>query len=211
MISLGAAIAVAIVALGLVVTPGPNMMYLVSRSLVQGRAAGLISLAGVVTGFVVYLAATAAGLSLLFAAVPALFTTVKVLGACYLLWLAWSVLRGGKDAFAPDADLPRHHTRRLYLMGLATCLLNPKIALMYGALLPQFVRPEAGSPGLQLFELGLVQIAVATVVNAIWVLVAGRLAGWIRSNDRAERAVRWTTGGLLSYFAVHLGLARAHP
>lgn len=209
MISLGSAVGVAVIELGMVVTPGPNMMYLVSRSLIQGRTAGLVSLGGVVTGFLFYVLATAAGLSLLFVAVPELFVAIKVAGAAYLLWLAWGMVRGSKNAFSPDTDLPQHSTRRLYGMGLTTCLLNPKIALMYGALLPQFVRPDAGPTALQLIELGCVQVLVATLMNGTWVLLAGRVSRRLRRSRRAESGVRWGTAGLLTFFAVHLGLARA--
>ncbi|GGR39528.1 threonine/homoserine/homoserine lactone efflux protein [Nocardioides luteus] len=209
MISASAALAVATIALGMVITPGPNMMYLVSRSLVQGRTAGLVSLAGVVTGFVLYVLATTLGLALLFAVVPELFVAIKIAGVAYLLYLAWGMVRGSNHALTPDADLPRHSVWRLYLTGLATCLLNPKIALMYGALLPQFVHPGSGPTSLQLIELGLVQIAVATVVNAGWVVLAGRASALLRRSRRVERGVRWTAGGLLAGFAMHLGFTRA--
>ncbi|MDH2415637.1 LysE family translocator [Nocardioides sp. CER19] len=209
MVSLSAVVGVAAVAFGMVMTPGPNMMYLVSRSLTQGRAAGMMSLSGVVTGFALYVLATAAGLSLVFVAVPELFWTVKLLGAAYLLWLAWGMVRRTKNAFSPDLTMPHHSPRRLYVMGITTCLLNPKIALMYGALLPQFVRAGSGPTTVQLVELGLVQIAVATLVNATWVLLAAQVARWLHRSPRAERGVRWSTAGLLTWFAVHLGLARA--
>jgi threonine/homoserine/homoserine lactone efflux protein len=209
MIPLSSALGVAAIAFGMVVTPGPNMMYLVTRSLTQGRLAGLISLGGVVTGFVLYVIATAAGLSLLFAAVPALFVTVKLLGAAYLLWLAWGMVRGGRHPFRPDVGMPHHSPRRLYLMGMTTCLLNPKLALMYGALLPQFVVAGAGSTTLQLVEIGCVQIVVAAIMNATWVVLAARLAVLLQRSRSAERVVRWASGGLLAFFGVHLGLARA--
>lgn len=209
MVSISAACGVAVVAFGMVITPGPNMMYLVSRSLLQGRLAGLISLAGVVTGFVLYVLATAAGLALLFVAVPELFITVKILGAAYLLWLAVGMVRSTDSAFHPDSVLPQHSPRRLYAMGITTCLLNPKIALMYGALLPQFVDPGSGPTALQLVELGFVQIVVATVMNATWVALAGHVSRLLRRSRRADRGVRWTAAALLTWFAVHLGLARA--
>lgn len=209
MVSVSAALGVAAVAFGMVITPGPNMMYLVSRTLTQGRGAGLVSLGGVVTGLVLYVLATAGGLSLLFVAVPDLFVTVKILGAAYLLWLAVSMARSSRSVFDPDRQLPRHSPGRLYAMGAATCLLNPKVALMYGALLPQFVHRGAGPTALQLLELGLVQIIVGTVVNAMWVLLAGQVSRLIRRRPRADRGVRWTAAGLLTFFAVHLGLARA--
>ncbi|GAB2978303.1 LysE family translocator [Nocardioides montaniterrae] len=209
MISTGAALGMAAIAFGMVLTPGPNMMYLVSRSLTQGKRAGLVSLAGVVTGFLFYVLATALGLSLLFAAVPELFLVVKVLGAAYLIWLAFGMVRGSRNAFDPDTSLPQHSVRRLYVMGLTTCLLNPKLALMYGALLPQFVSPGSGSTAAQVVQLGLVQIIVAATINGVWVLLADQVARLVRRSRRADLGVRWTTAGLLTFFAVHLGLARA--
>jgi threonine/homoserine/homoserine lactone efflux protein len=206
-ISVAAAIGVATVAFGMVVAPGPNMMYLVSRSLTQGRVAGLISLGGVVTGFLVYLLATSVGLAVLFRTVPVLFVVVKLAGAAYLLWLAVSMLRGGRSAFRP-AEGDRHSAPRLFTMGLVTCLLNPKIALLYVALLPQFIDPAVGSVWWQTLQLGLVQIIVATAVNAGWVLLASQVAVLLARSRTAERVVRVVTGGLLAWFAVHLGLAQ---
>src|SRR3990170_7450687 len=107
MISAAAAAGIALVALGLVLTPGPNMLYLVSRSLTQGRRAGLISLVGTGLGFLVYLAAAVLGISAIFAAVPAAYVALKVAGALYLLYLAWSVLRPGAHAVFEVRELPR--------------------------------------------------------------------------------------------------------
>lgn len=192
------------IALGLVITPGPNMIYLVSRSLGQGRRAGLISLVGVAAGFLIYLVATTAGLAALFVAVPAIFVVVKLLGAAYLLYLAWGILRpGGKGMFTDDPSVTAHSPRRPFSMGLLTCLLNPKIALMYAALLPQFVDPDLPA-GPQLLLLGLVQITVAVSVNAGWVLAAAWVATLFRARPSAQRLQRWITGSLLGGFAVHL-------
>ena len=203
MISAGAAVAVGLVSLGLVVTPGPNMMYLVARSLGQGRRAGMTSLAGVVAAFACYLGLTAAGLSVVFATVPALYLVVKVLGAAYLAWLAWGVLRGRRSVLSSH-DVAPDSRRRLMAMGFLTCILNPKIALMYAALLPQFVDTERGSTGQQIVLLGLVQIVVATTVNAGWVLLAGRIRSTLQQRPAAERATRYVVGLLLGGFAVHL-------
>jgi threonine/homoserine/homoserine lactone efflux protein len=207
MISAAAAIGVAVVAFGMVITPGPNMMYLVSRTLTQGRVAGFVSLSGVVTGFCAYLLLTSVGLAVLFATVPVLFVVVKLAGAAYLLWLAIGMLRGSRGAFrATEGE--GHSTRRLYLMGLTTCMLNPKIALLYVALLPQFLEPSLGNLWLQTLQLGLVQILVAGVVNAGWVIAASRVAGLLARSRVADRVVRVVVGGLLAWFAVHLGLAK---
>src|ERR1700712_5269993 len=103
------------------------MMYLVSRSITQGRRAGVISLGGVALGFFVYLVATNLGLSAVFVAVPELYVSVKLAGACYLGWLAFQALRPGAiSPFAPG-ELPTDSSRRLFTMGLVTNLLNPKI------------------------------------------------------------------------------------
>ena len=203
MISAGAAVAVGLVSLGLVVTPGPNMMYLVARSLGQGLRAGMTSLAGVVAAFACYLGLTAAGLSVVFATVPALYLVVKVLGAAYHAWLAWGVLRGRRSVLSSH-DVAPDSPRRLMAMGFLTCILNPKIALMYAALLPQFVDTERGSTGQQIVLLGLVQIVVATTVNAGWVLLAGRIRSTLQQRPAAERATRYVVGLLLGGFAVHL-------
>src|SRR6266487_4548008 len=124
MVSSSAVVGIALVALGLVVTPGPNMVYLVSRSVTQGRRAGLISLLGVAAGFGVYLVAATAGIATIFALVPAVYTAVKLAGAAYLLWLAWKTVRPrGESVFAPK-PMPADPPRRLFTMGLVTNLLT---------------------------------------------------------------------------------------
>ena len=135
-------LAFGLVALGMVLTPGPNMIYLISRSLSQGPVAGLISLGGVALGFVFYILCAAFGITALIFAVPYAYDALRICGALYLLWLAWQALRpGGRSPFqvrrlAPDGP------RKLFMMGLMTNLLNPKVAVMYLSLLPQFVDPD---------------------------------------------------------------------
>lgn len=178
MITLAAIGGVALVELGMALTPGPNMIHLASRAITQGRRAGLVSLSGTAMGFVCYLLAAAAGLSALFAAVPVAFTVVKLAGAAYLGYLAWGMLKpGGRSPFAPAQDLPPVSDARLFSMGLLTNLLNPKIALMYAALLPQFLDPQAGPAWGQLLQLGGVQIIVGISVNALIMLSAARGVG----------------------------------
>jgi threonine/homoserine/homoserine lactone efflux protein len=139
--------------------------------------------------------------------VPLLFVVVKIAGAAYLLWLAIGMLRGNRSVFRPTED-EGHSIPRLYLMGLATCMLNPKIALLYVALLPQFLDPAMGNLWFQTVQLGLVQILVAGAVNACWVIAASHVARLLARSRLAERAVRLVVGGLLAWFAVHLGLAK---
>ena len=209
MISTGALIGITAVALGLVLTPGPNMIYLVSRTLTQGRRAGLISLTGVAAGFLAYLTAATAGLVAIFAVVPALYTALKLAGAAYLLWLAWQSLRpGGTNAFDPR-PLPPDTTRRLFTMGLVTNLLNPKIAILYVSLLPQFVDPARGHVALQSLTLGAVQILVALTVNTLIVLTAGTLAAFLATRPTWLRAQRYLMGTVLAGLALKLATDRS--
>ncbi|TDC88881.1 LysE family translocator [Saccharopolyspora aridisoli] len=200
----GAAVAgIAVVALGLVLTPGPNMAYLVSRTLTQGRRAGAVSLCGVAAGFAAYAAAAAAGLSTVFVLVPALYSLVQVAGAGYLLWLAWRSLRPGASVFEP-APVPPVSAGRLFAMGLLTNLLNPKIAVLYVSLLPQFVDPARGSVAAQSMVLAGVQIAVAVSVNAVIVLGAGGVARLLAGRPLWARVQRWVMGAVLAALAVRL-------
>ncbi|WP_431963783.1 LysE family translocator [Nocardia sp. bgisy134] len=211
MIETAAILGVAAAALGMVLTPGPNMMYLVSRTVSQGRRAGLISLTGVAAGFGVYLTAAAAGITAVFAVVPGLYVAVKLAGAAYLLWLAWHALRpGGVSVFTPS-ELPTDRARRLFAMGLVTNLLNPKIAIMYLALIPQFVVPERGLIWLQSLCLGAVQIAVALTVNGLIVLAAGMISGFLTGRPLWLRAQRYVMGTMLGSIAVLLATDRARP
>jgi threonine/homoserine/homoserine lactone efflux protein len=199
------------VALAMVLTPGPNMMYLVSRSITQGRRAGLISLGGVAVGFLVYLTATNVGLAAVFGAVPELYLTIKIAGAAYLGWLAVKALRpGGTSVFAPAA-LPPDSPRRLFAMGLMTNLLNPKIAVMYLSLIPQFERPDHGHLVLQGFALGGVQIVVALTVNCLIVLAAGTIAAFLGARPLWLRVQRYLMGTVLGALAVRLATDHARP
>jgi threonine/homoserine/homoserine lactone efflux protein len=197
---------VALVELGMALTPGPNMIHLASRAITQGRRAGLVSLSGTAVGFLCYL--VAAGLSALFAAVPLAFTVVKLAGAAYLAHLAWTMLRpGGRSPFAPVGDLRPVSDLRLFSMGLLTNLLNPKIALLYAALLPQFMDPQAGPAWAQLLQLGAVQIAVGLTVNALIMLGAARVSAFLATRPRMTTAQRVASGGLLGVFALRTALS----
>lgn len=208
-ISAHAELAMAAVALGLVLTPGPNMIYLVSRSITQGRRAGMVSLLGVALGFLVYLAAVTTGLTAVFTLVPGLYLAVKLAGAAYLCWLAWNAVRpGGTAVFAP-VDLPPDRPRKLFGMGLITCLLNPKIAVMYLSLLPQFVDPARGHVARQSLLLGLTQIAVAVCVNGVIALSAGSIAGFLAHRPAWLRAQRYLMGTVLGALALRIALERS--
>jgi threonine/homoserine/homoserine lactone efflux protein len=196
--------AFALVSLGMVLTPGPNMVYLVSRSLCQGRTAGMISLAGVVLGFVFYMVCAALGITAMLMAVPFAYDTLRIAGALYLCYLAWQAVKpGGRAAFAVR-DLPADSPRKLVTMGFVTNLLNPKIAVMYLSLLPQFIDPGQGSVLVQSFVLGMTQIAVSVTVNTIIVLTAGSIAVFLGTKPRWVTIQRWLMGTVLFGLAMRM-------
>ena len=211
LVSSEALLGIALVELGLVIVPGPNMIYLISRSIAQGRRAGLISLAGVGLGFLTYLLAASAGLATLFALVPEIYVALKLAGAAYLLWLAWQAFRpGGTSVFATQ-ELEPDRPRKLFGMGLLTCLLNPKIAILYISLLPQFLDPSRGHLGVQSLILGLGQLTVGVVMNAVFVITAGSVAVFLSGRPTWMRIHRYVTGTALAVFAVRLATDRARP
>jgi len=188
----------------LVLTPGPNMMYLISRSICQGRMAGVISLFGVVAGFMVHMLAAAIGLSAIFVAVPMAYDLLKFAGAAYLLWLAWLAVKpGAKSIFEPRA-LPADSPRRLFMMGFLTNLLNPKVAIFYVSFFPQFINPERGSVFLQSMVLGLTQTTVSFTINLAIALSAAGIATWFARNPVWLAAQRYVMGFVLAALAIRL-------
>ncbi|MBT2429619.1 LysE family translocator [Streptomyces sp. ISL-112] len=211
MVELTGVLGVAMVALGMVLTPGPNMIYLVSRSITQGRRAGVVSLGGVAVGFLVYLLATNLGLSVVFIAVPELYIAVKLAGAAYLAYLAWTALKpGGVSVFAPQ-EMPHDSPRKLFTMGLMTNLLNPKIAIMYLSLIPQFINLDAGHVLFQGFVLGSVQIAVALTINLSIVLAAGSIAVFLARRPSWLKVQRYMMGTALALLAVSVAMDTSMP
>ena len=208
-ISSTAAGGIALIELGMALTPGPNMMYLVSRSVSQGRVAGLVSLVGTAVGFVAYMIMANVGLAVVFVAVPWLYIGFKAAGAAYLAFLAWQALRPGGHGLFEQRNLQRDSHWKLLRMGLVTNLLNPKVAILYLALIPQFIDPTRRHTTAQGFALGAVQIAVGLTVNALIVLAAGSIAGLLKNRPSWTKWQRLTTGSLLG--AVAIVLAREVP
>ncbi|MDO1528933.1 LysE family translocator [Fulvimonas sp. R45] len=197
-------LAFALVALGLVLTPGPNMLYLISRTLCQGRAAGLLSLAGVGLAFLLYMLCAAFGITALLLTVPLAYDALRLAGAAYLLYLAWQAVRpGGRSPFQLR-QLQRDPPRRLFAMGFLTNLLNPKAAVLYLSLLPQFITPGHGSVLLQSVVLGATQMAISLSVNALIVLSAGAIAGFLAARPGWLAVQRWLMGTVLAALAVRM-------
>jgi threonine/homoserine/homoserine lactone efflux protein len=190
----------------LVLTPGPNLLYLISRTLCQGTTAGLVSLAGTTTGFVVHILAAALGLSAVFVAVPAAYDALRFAGAAYLLYLAWDSVRPGSGGVFAPRRLPAASPGRLYRMGLLTSILNPKVALFYLALFPQFVEPARGSIFTQSLVLGAAQIVIAVIGDTLFVLAAAGVARWLAERPVWAAAQRWVLSGVFVAIAAKLAL-----
>lgn len=197
-------LAFALICLGMVLTPGPNMVYLVSRSICQGPAAGLVSLGGVALGFLFYMLMSALGITVLLMAIPFAYDALKLAGAAYLVWMAWQAVRpGGRSPFQVH-DLPKDGPRKLFAMGLVTSLLNPKVAVLYLSLLPQFVDPALGSVFLQSVMLGSTQIVISVSVNAMIALMAGSIALFLAGRPFWMIAQRWLMGTVLAGLAIRM-------
>ncbi len=196
--------AFALISLGMVLTPGPNMVYLISRSICQGRTSGMISLGGVTLGFVFYMLCAAFGITGFVMAVPFAYDTLRFAGAVYLLYLAWQAVKpSGRSPFQVR-DLPKDGPRKLFLMGFLTNILNPKIAVMYLSLLPQFISLENGSILGQSIALGLTQIIISVSVNAMIAVGAGSIAVFLVQRPLWATVQRWIMGTVLTALAVRM-------
>lgn len=198
-------LAYGLISLGMVLTPGPNMIYLISRSICQGRTAGLVSLGGVALGFVVYMFCAALGITALVMAVPYAYDALRLGGALYLLYLAWQAVKpGGRSPFQVR-ELPKDGPRKLFMMGFVTNLLNPKVAVMYLSLLPQFIDPtDHGSVLTQSIVLGSTQIAISVSVNALIAVMAGSIATFLAGRPVWQIVQRWLMGTVLAGLAVRM-------
>jgi threonine/homoserine/homoserine lactone efflux protein len=197
----------ALACLVLVLTPGPNMIYCISRTLCQGRAAGMLSLAGVLLGFLAHAVAAGLGLTALLMAVPFAFGAIKAAGATYLLWLAWHAVKPGGAGPFQTRELPPDPPAKLFRMGFLTNLLNPKVAVFYLSFLPQFLRPEQGSVLLQSVQLGAVQMAVSGIVNALLIVGAAAITTFLARSRGWLAAQRYLMGTVLAALAARIALS----
>lgn len=196
--------AFAIIAFGLVITPGPNMLYLLSRSISQGPSAGLLSLAGIGVTFILFALLALFGITALFSAFPLAYEVLKDMGAIYLGYLAWQVLRPGGRSPLEVRKLPPDSPGKLFAMGFMTNFLNPKAAVLYFSLLPQFVAPAQGHVFEQLLVLVATQIAISMTINGLIVISAATLASKIRSRPAWLLFQRWLMGSVLGGLAVRM-------
>ncbi len=194
----------ALAALVLLLTPGPAVLYIVTRSIDQGRRAGLVSVLGVHVGTLAHIVAAAAGLSALLAASATAFEVVKYMGAAYLVYIGVRRLRARQRMVAPEAGTPKRLSRA-FVDGVVVNVLNPKTGLFFLAFLPQFVTEARGHVGEQIVALGVVFVLLGAITDSLYALTAGTAARWLRAQPRFLAGERWVTGGLY----ISLGLAAA--
>jgi threonine/homoserine/homoserine lactone efflux protein len=191
----------------LLAIPGPAVLYIVGRSIGQGRNAGLVSALGIGVGTLIHTAAAAVGLSALLISSAAAFSVVKYLGAAYLVYLGVQRLRNKESlaAAASDTGAPRVTLARVFSQGIVVNVLNPKTALFFFAFLPQFIDPARGHVATQILSLGILFACMGTTSDSLWALFSGSVAGWLRNNQRWMRNERYVSGGIL----ISLGVATA--
>jgi threonine/homoserine/homoserine lactone efflux protein len=196
-------------ALALTLSPGPDMIYILSRTTAQGAKAGIAATAGVCSGAFVHVFATALGLSAILLASSAAFTVVKTIGAAYLVYLGVRALRakGGSAQLSPRATPGAVTSWQAYRDGVLIDVLNPKVAIFFMAFLPQFVRPEAGSTAIQLIVLGTMVIALGFVVNSLLALAAARTIGFFKARPMASTWLNRVFGSLLITLGCRLALS----
>jgi threonine/homoserine/homoserine lactone efflux protein len=189
------------------ITPGPAVIFVVTRSMEQGRRAGVASAVGLVLGILVHALAATVGLSALLVSSAVAFSIVKYAGAAYLVYLGIRAFVSGKASGAPGTVTVAPH-RRLLAQGLVVNVMNPKVALFFLAFLPQFTDPSRGPMLPQLAALGLVFTALGLMVDVGYALLAGTAGGWLRRSSAFARAQRYVSGSVYVGLGVAAAVAR---
>nr|WP_298103912.1 LysE family translocator [uncultured Shinella sp.] len=193
-------------ALVLTATPGPDMLLIASRSVSQGRSAGFLTYAGIAAGTYCHAIAAGLGLSQLFLTVPVAYEIVRWAGCLYLLYLAYKTIRSEGGAFSPSPTLKRLSGQRIFFEGLATNLLNPKMALFVLALFPQFVDPLGASLPLQMIVLATILNGIGLVVNGLVIVLGSQLRNRLSSMRRFPRLPQYLLATVFAGLACRLAL-----
>ncbi len=197
------------VTLILVFMPGPNTLYIIARSIQQGRRAGVVSSFGVQVGSLVHIAAAAFGLSALLLSSALAFSVVKYAGAAYLIYLGLKTLLT-KERMGQGQEVKRASLRRVFYQGVVVNLLNPKTALFFFAFLPQFIDVARGRVIMQIISLGAILVILGTLSDMMYALAAGSIGSWLRGNLRFLRAQRYFAGSIYLGLGAATALGGAH-
>jgi threonine/homoserine/homoserine lactone efflux protein len=187
----------------LVITPGPNTLYIVTRSVQQGQRAGIVSCFGIAAGTLVHITAAALGISALLLASTVLFSLVQYAGAAFLCYLGIKTLLTPTRVVTSNEPVPEQTLTAIFTQAMAVNVLNPKTALFFIAFLPQFIDAAKGGIATQIMILGALLITLGACSDMAYVLVAARLGEWLRSNSRFWRIQRFCAG------SVYLGIGVA--
>jgi threonine/homoserine/homoserine lactone efflux protein len=209
MIPLNDVLIFALAALALVITPGPNMVYLVSRSVTQGKKAGVISLAGVISGFVFHIILASAGLTAILFAVPFAYTLLKISGVGYLLYLAYQAGYNPKNIFETNNNLQEDKPVKLFSVGFLTNVLNPKVAMFYVSFFPQFIKPGSGSVMVQSLQLGVIHILICLSVHFTVIMMASKAARFLSGKPSWIKLQKWFMVSVLTGLAVKMAFTKA--
>ena len=199
----------ALAALVLVITPGPNMIYLISRSVTQGKKAGVISLTGVISGFVFHIVMASAGLTAVLFAVPLAYSILKIAGVSYLLYLAYQAIGpNSKNIFEIKNNLQEDKPFKLFSIGFLTNVLNPKVAIFYVSFFPQFIKPGYGSIMTQSLQLGATHIIICFSVQFIIVMMASKAALFFAGKPSWIKLQKWFMASVLAGLAVKMAFTK---
>ena len=187
----------------LAIAPGPDNLFVLTQSALQGRKAGLLVVTGLCTGLLFHTSAVALGVAVIFKTSELAFTLLKVAGAVYLLYLAWGAFKSGATTIEGKSN-PVLNSGQLYRRGIFMNVTNPKVSIFFLAFLPQFASPARGSLGWQMLELGLVFILSAILVFGAIALAAGSLGEWLNRSSRVQRMINWLAGTIFIGLAVKL-------
>jgi threonine/homoserine/homoserine lactone efflux protein len=193
----------------LILTPGPAVLYIIARSVDQGRRAGLVSVCAIEVGNFMHVLAATVGLSALLLSSALAFTIVKYLGAAYLVYLGLRKLLTG-DTLQVAGDSRPQSLRRTFSQGVLVATLNPKTALFFVAFLPQFVDPSRGAIGGQMLFLGCIFVMLAVISDSMYALLAGTVGQWLKSSHSVLRTQRYVIGTVYITLGVTAALADAH-
>jgi threonine/homoserine/homoserine lactone efflux protein len=197
-----------VASLVLLLTPGPAVLYIIARSVDQGRRAGLVSVCGIEVGNFVHVVAATLGLSAVLLSSAMAFAVVKYLGAAYLIYLGLRTLLTREPAHASAHHHPQS-LRRIFSQGVVVATLNPKTALFFVAFLPQFVDLSQGAIAAQLLVLGCVFVMLGAVTDSMYAVLAGTLGQWLKGSPAVVRAERYVVGSVYIGLGVTAALAGA--
>lgn len=206
--SLGTILGFSLASFVLAITPGPDMILFLSRTVTGGRTMGFAAMLGASAGMVVHMTLAAFGLSALLAVSATAFFILKVVGGLYLLWLAYGALRHGSAFCVDREDVPQQSLRATVLTGVGINLTNPKVIVFFVTFLPQFIDAGDAHASGKLMFLGILFLVIGITTNAFIILIAERVTGFMQSSPRAMRYFDYGMAGIMSAFALKLVLTQ---